>query len=1265
MWSTPMLHGLSVPEQGELYPDVARMPLFRSYRNLPSAVNSPHTTRLSVQPNLPSPVMRSACLASDYSPFTFQRSSSVRNTRSHHFGSVINLGEPSPVPSSEVSAVLPGAGDSFSRLDQPQLGWARSPYLRRERSAASRHIRNNINRYSVDAMDLLLPSLSELNCHVPVHSPTIALASSPFSHSNLNTNCGTCTSATEPVTTRSSTANNTGSSLSTGAVNSWAQTHSQQGDSPNCSSLLRYSASNDSQSTNSAQERMSLNRLPGLIYMHDDSNSACNTRDSTQEVIAHRTSRLRPSHRQLTYRRSAFRQDSNDGLSSHIIPTSPIISMSLARPIDRPIHVRHPGVVVERRVQLGTDAQSSNTSVSGASSVEDLPTGLPMTSCQGEQHPQRSIVVTVKEDANLSISRTQHSVTTPMNKSEEETLIDGDWRMNCSGTRELWRRLLLTERFADVYFYVGGTDILSSGISSQITSPDPGAPGGPTSMKHYVPSQNRPPLDAFGRNGQSTSPARTVSHTLGSSESIGSNAVCTPGSLDAEVTDSTSDADEEVRVIIGRSKEVNPNRSSACVSNLSLVCPGVQSCHSLTEDLSALGAVHNSNSNTLSQSQSHASTHSHTSRSESSIYGRSHSVSIQSDVEETDTMKGTVKQMMKTIHVQTRCTRLAAHRLVLSIASPVFEAMFYGPMASIGSQPTQPISEYHIPDIHPKAFQILLLYIYTDELQLGEDLDIVFYVLYTSKKYMLPQLGRRCVEHLKEHITAANVCTMLDRSIFFEEDDLTHRCWHVIDVLAPHVLTSPGLVKMDAARFKALLKRDTLNCKEAEVFAAVKRWAEAECNRRGISVSLANQARVAAEFLHLVRFPTMALNEFAENVAYSGFLSLEMVRDLFVHITQQPNVSPVRRSRSNHQITAVSEADRESGLDTLSRANSEDLPKLDGVCERATDVFSFIPRCGPKLWRCSRFSRTGKHSVSSSLSNGHQHALSFRVSNTIFLAGISVYGSTQVGERLSVRVELMTCVPKPPTQSGFASVATQFHGSSEQPDILPRSVFPRSSGFLEFVRHGSRIDRQQGPRREQTHAAEGIVITASSGQTRVLVNNEAASEGRPSKTNGSRIISVAKSQIICDGTSRLYEIFFGCPAKVLRGERYILNVHTYHASRPVLHPSTATSMNAVTVYIGFFGRPEICVPCNSDDSSVVGSMPEIACKGTKANGKRVESRKVQSDIHSPYHSGSTLNCPTRETKNAVIFQFWEAADCLEHGEVNRGFLPELLFYTCM
>lgn len=52
--------------------------------------------------------------------------------------------------------------------------------------------------------------------------------------------------------------------------------------------------------------------------------------------------------------------------------------------------------------------------------------------------------------------------------------------------------------------------------------------------------------------------------------------------------------------------------------------------------------------------------------------------------------------------------RFAAHRLVLAAASPVFEAMFYGPMAKYDEQQSShTCAEFEIPDVHPTVRPLL------------------------------------------------------------------------------------------------------------------------------------------------------------------------------------------------------------------------------------------------------------------------------------------------------------------------------------------------------------------------------------------------------------------------------------------------------------------------------------------------------------------------------------------------------------------------------
>ena len=72
--------------------------------------------------------------------------------------------------------------------------------------------------------------------------------------------------------------------------------------------------------------------------------------------------------------------------------------------------------------------------------------------------------------------------------------------------------------------------------------------------------------------------------------------------------------------------------------------------------------------------------------------------------------------------------------MFLAMASPVFEAMFYGGLAETAR-------EIKILDVQPDAFSALLDYIYTDQLMLNS-FELVCDICYAAKKYMLPDLGK-------------------------------------------------------------------------------------------------------------------------------------------------------------------------------------------------------------------------------------------------------------------------------------------------------------------------------------------------------------------------------------------------------------------------------------------------------------------------------------------------------------------------------------------
>ena len=115
---------------------------------------------------------------------------------------------------------------------------------------------------------------------------------------------------------------------------------------------------------------------------------------------------------------------------------------------------------------------------------------------------------------------------------------------------------------------------------------------------------------------------------------------------------------------------------------------------------------------------------------------------------------------------------IPAHKFVLSISSPVFEAMFYGELAETRDS-------IELPDCEYESLLEMFRFMYSDEVNLSG--SNVMGVLYLAKKYMVPSLADKCTEYLQDNLDPSNVFSILPHALKFEEEKLADRCWEVVD----------------------------------------------------------------------------------------------------------------------------------------------------------------------------------------------------------------------------------------------------------------------------------------------------------------------------------------------------------------------------------------------------------------------------------------------------------------------------------------------------
>ena len=116
---------------------------------------------------------------------------------------------------------------------------------------------------------------------------------------------------------------------------------------------------------------------------------------------------------------------------------------------------------------------------------------------------------------------------------------------------------------------------------------------------------------------------------------------------------------------------------------------------------------------------------------------------------------------------------------------------------------------------------------------------------------------------------------VLEQALKFDEEKLEKKCWDMIDMETSEAVVSDGFTDIRQSTLAEFLKRESLKVKEVDLFKAVVKWSEAECFRQEKETSGTNKRAAVANAIYQLRFASMTLEEFGQNVSVSGLLTAE------------------------------------------------------------------------------------------------------------------------------------------------------------------------------------------------------------------------------------------------------------------------------------------------------------------------------------------------------------------------------------------------------
>ena len=93
------------------------------------------------------------------------------------------------------------------------------------------------------------------------------------------------------------------------------------------------------------------------------------------------------------------------------------------------------------------------------------------------------------------------------------------------------------------------------------------------------------------------------------------------------------------------------------------------------------------------------------------------------------------------------------------------------------------------------------------------------------------------------------------------------RCWELIGRETEEVVKAEGFATIERSLLEVIVKRDSLNISEVELFKAVDLWATKECERQGLAVDGQMKRKILGEqIVKGMRFPAMEKKDFASVV---------------------------------------------------------------------------------------------------------------------------------------------------------------------------------------------------------------------------------------------------------------------------------------------------------------------------------------------------------------------------------------------------------------
>ncbi|XP_039285154.1 BTB/POZ domain-containing protein 3 isoform X2 [Nilaparvata lugens] len=211
------------------------------------------------------------------------------------------------------------------------------------------------------------------------------------------------------------------------------------------------------------------------------------------------------------------------------------------------------------------------------------------------------------------------------------------------------------------------------------------------------------------------------------------------------------------------------------------------------------------------------------------------------------------------------------HKLLFSVASEVFQAMFYGDLKEENTVKIQDLGPVSQRPLDVVGFECMKHFIYTGEVNFTSAIHALSTYL-AARKYLISDLIQECINYIEKQLKPSEVLEFYENCETSNTPEFEELCLKIIEEKTDQAVESDYFPNAESKTIELILKSRCLSfASEIEVFDMFEKWALAEAARKKLS-----DGDLASSFKHLkkhIRFLTISSEEFTSRVEPSLLLS--------------------------------------------------------------------------------------------------------------------------------------------------------------------------------------------------------------------------------------------------------------------------------------------------------------------------------------------------------------------------------------------------------